>query len=121
MQKVPRLDKQTGVSHDYWNEYSFKVFDLSTFGFAEAKEDFRKYPVKRYGERFPAGEYEDVVNDRNRARVSRLDDIALSARAIPDNADFTEADFKRIINEVYTLIFDYTFYDEQGNRRPETR
>ncbi len=109
---------ETGVSAEYANEYNGKITFLSigdqdaeTVGLPSDFVNrvaalFTRYPVKKYRERFPLTEFEDVVNNKNREAVSRLDEIAEEANTrFIDPSEFTEDDFKRKINEVYTLVY----------------
>ena len=105
MEQVPQIAEETGISQDYFNEYNTKTLVLYTGGVDSVADFFRKYPIKKYEERFPSTEFFNVVNDKNRARVQRLDEIAQMVNTgFIDPTNFTEAEFKSTINEVLKLI-----------------
>lgn len=103
--EVPQVF-ETGVSHDYMNEYApvAGFFDLG--GIPELVKTLKRSPVKKYAERFSPDVYDQVVNNQNRERVARLDEIAeeVNTRYIDPN-NFTEEEFKRTINEVMCLVY----------------
>lgn len=46
--KFGQIGERTGVSHDYYNEYSAKICWLELKGLSEVVDSFKNYPVKRY-------------------------------------------------------------------------
>ena len=103
--KVPRIVGKTGVSTNYWNEYSARTSCLD-WGLSSVAESFREFPVKKYEQRFPPEKYEDVVTAQNRAGVNRLNELSdIVNRTFVDDSRFTELDFKKVINEVHNLIY----------------
>ncbi len=106
MEQAPQIWPGTGMSQDYFNEYGGKVMKLE-FGLEKVADLFRRHPVKRYEERFPATVYQDVVTPENQWRVQRLDEIAQEANArFSDVSRFTKDDFERTVTEVRCLIWD---------------
>jgi hypothetical protein len=105
MRRVPQLQEETGISADYLNEYFPKCITLELRGINKVAELVRVSPIKKYRERFPENVYDNVVNGENERRVSRLDEIAedVNKRMI-DTSRFSEKDFKRMINEVVSLV-----------------
>lgn len=115
MRRVPQIQEETGVSADYLNEYFPKCIALELRGINKVAELFRESPIRRYRERFPEDVYDNVVNGKNERRVSRLDEIAEDFnKRMVDPKMFSEKDFKRMINEVVSLV-----YGEEHARRYE--
>lgn len=105
MKEMPQIIEITGISGDYSNEYVVSFAYLETGGTDKVAETFRKYPIKKYGERFPSDIFDNVVTDQNREAVSRLDQIADTANTkFTDSSKFTELEFKIMTNEVYVLV-----------------
>ena len=117
MRDVPQIIQKTGISSDYFEEYGTKAVALAwdnasiSMGLpADRKERlaelFKGYPIKKYREHFPPTEFRGVVNDDNRAAVSRLDEIAGEANSkFIDPLKFTLDDFRGAIVEVYLLVY----------------
>lgn len=102
---VPQIVKETGVSADYYNEYWGKTSKFARGGIELVAEGFREYPIKKYEDRYPTPPFQNVVNETNRVQVLRLDEIAEDAnKRMTNPANFTEQDFKLLINEVNRLI-----------------
>lgn len=107
--EVPQINQDTGISADYWNEYFAKrcSFSFEPNSCEAVAEEIRKYPIKKYEERFPVNEFEEVINDKNRSRIKRLDELANVINSKFTNAsNFTENEFKQLINEVFRLIWN---------------
>ncbi|MDO8664245.1 MAG: hypothetical protein Q7K44_01690 [Candidatus Liptonbacteria bacterium] len=77
LQEIPQLNTSTGLSMDYRNEYTFLIGYLS-LGMDEVRNALRemKYTMKRYEERFPPETYKDVVSERNKDAVKRINELA---------------------------------------------
>jgi len=107
--KVPQINEETGISADYWNEYFTKrcSFSFESNPCEAVAKQTNIYPIKKYEERFPILKFEDVITDKNRNRVKRLDELAdLVNSKFTDASQFTEDDFKQLINEVFHLIWN---------------
>ncbi len=104
--QIPQLNSKTQVSYDYWNEYYDKVECLKELGLPALVVSFKKKPIKKYQERFPETQYDDVVTLSNKLRVTRLNELA---RIVNDNfleiTPNTEKNFKIITNKVWYLLF----------------
>ena len=102
---VPQLSAKTGISYDYINEYVSKEILIAAGERDRVAQSFRDNPIKKYEQRFSPEEYVDVVNDRNRPTVLRLDEIAETANTImTDPNNFTEGYLRKMLNEVHDLI-----------------
>ena len=107
--EVPQINEDTGISSDYWNEYFTKrcSFSFKSNSCEAVAEEIRKYPIKKYEERFSQKEYENVITDKNKFRVKRLDELAnLVNSKFTNTSNFTEYEFKQLINEVFRLIWN---------------
>ncbi|MFA6355420.1 MAG: hypothetical protein WCW65_03275 [Candidatus Paceibacterota bacterium] len=50
--------------------------------------------------------YENVVNDKNRDSIKRLDELAIQMNEIlKDSNDINEDAFRKTCNEIYSLIY----------------
>jgi len=102
-EKIPQLCKVTGVSCDYINTWcaSYCIWRDTK----RMKEVLREIPIKKYAAWFPSGEYEEVITEKNKVRVKRLDKLVdiINLRAQEDTLSLR--DFKRIINLVCRLIY----------------
>lgn len=97
---------ETGIDSDYYNEYWFRTENFIYDGLSGVAADFKRSPVKKYEERYSPTIYENVVTEQNQARVKRLNELSdLVNNTFIDVARFTEADFKRVMNEVHDLIY----------------
>ncbi len=90
--------QETGITGDYSNEFSsFLVMRPEDFA-----EELRILPtehggkvLRHYQERFPAEKFADVVNDRNREQVAKID-------ALVDEVNTKAAAGTLIFNECRT-------------------
>ncbi len=117
MREVPQINKGTGISYSYFQEYGTKVALLEMddpaekMGFPKDRKErlaelFRKYPIKKYEECFPTAEFLNVVTDKNRGAISSLDEIAGEANSrFIDSNNFTLDDFRGIAVKAYSLVY----------------
>jgi len=112
--EVPQIANKTNVSMDYMNEYIAKAGGLNK-GLNRVAEIFKQFPIKKYEERFSG--YENVITPQNSSRVKRLNELSdLANEKFVDVSNFTEHDFKKVINEVHDLIYAKgNFYQENNN------
>ncbi|MFW6026030.1 MAG: hypothetical protein ACOCRX_06775 [Candidatus Woesearchaeota archaeon] len=107
--KVPQINKRTGISADYWNEYNAKYFYYKK-GKDSIAKGVTEYPIKTYVERFPEKTYKNVITSKNKSKVQKLDSLAeIVNREFKDPSNFSKNDFKKILNKVYKLIYDNPF------------
>ena len=107
--EVPQINKKTGVSADYWNEYNAKYFYYNKWKDSIAK-GINEYPIKTYIERFPEKTYKNIITSKNKNRVQELDNLAeIVNKEFSDPSDFSKDDFKKILNKVYKLIYGNPF------------
>jgi hypothetical protein len=112
--EVPQINLKTGITSDYWNEYFSKTIILER-GLLELAEWIKKYPIKKYEERFPRESSKNLITPQNQARVKRLNELSdLVNNEFTDVSKLTELRFKKVINEFYKSIYgeDKDFYPE---------
>jgi len=105
--KVPQIAKETGVSGDYWNEFTSKdTAAHHNFGIPYLVDIIKRYPLRKYEERFSPKEYEDVITTQNSERIRRLNEIAeIINTSFSDISNFNETDFKNLIQEARILVY----------------
>ena len=104
MRKVPDIVRRTGVSQDYWTEIFQKkaLFDLEGPGFVV--DHTRTRPVRTYEQRLSPDQYADVVNDKNRNRIEKLDNLAKLANRVlskPETAHY----INNVAKAAYYVIY----------------
>jgi len=99
--------KKTGVLYVYWNEFYPKAWELKKHGLDSVADSIRKYPIKSYKERvnydFPFLE-ENIINDKNRKHILRLNNIVDELNSMTDSDDFTEKEFVILVLKAYKQI-----------------
>lgn len=107
MKELPQIIKETWISGDYWNEYwGLEVLLDCKEGVSLVTTSIRETPIKKYGERYPLTEYDNVINEKNRERISRLDEIAERVNStMTDPATFRADKLRAVLNEVNMLIY----------------
>ena len=117
MKEVPQINTSTGIGSGYFSEYNTKAVLLEMdataekMGFSKDRtarlaELCRGYPIKKYEEHFPPTEFLNVITDKNRGAVSRLDEIAGEAnKRFIDPTNFTLDDFKNVVVEVHSIVY----------------
>lgn len=109
MKEIPQIVERTGISGDYWNEYWARTLYFGMSDRSALCESFSNSPVKKYCERYPGSRYSNVVNNGNRDRIARLDELAeICNREFVTLDGFDESKFKAVINEAHELIYGET-------------
>jgi len=108
--EVPQLCEKTGISQDYWNQINALVSHYKmTRGGAERVKEFlinRKSPfyIERYEDVYLG--YDNVINDKNRESVKRLNELALLMNNIlKDPSSINENILIKACNEIRFLIY----------------
>lgn len=106
--EVPQLNPKTGVSMDYFNEINaiFGSLLSSSLGlkFIEKMSKENSIYLKKYEEVY--SEYSDVITDKNRKSIKRLDDLVGEINEILKNLKpENEAELREKCNEFYFLIY----------------
>lgn len=75
--EIPQINPETGMSEDYANEYVRLFHALEDIKYALGYDFFNKYVVslKKYIERYPIDKFVNVVTDKNRESIRRLDEL----------------------------------------------
>lgn len=106
-QEVPQLNRTTGISNDYINEYAALMGYFSLGGINEVRRMLTEtnLDMQKYEERFPPTIYKHVVNEKNRDTIRRIDELADSLNEKARNPEtLKEEDFLQICNELERLI-----------------
>jgi pyridoxine 5'-phosphate synthase PdxJ len=104
--EVPGMNPKTALSMDYCNQFNGLVSLFSDSGIEEVKSTLKSISlhVEQY-EKVYAG-CKDVVNDKNRDKVRRLDELANKMNQIlKDPNSINEEDFRKTCNELNFLIY----------------
>ncbi len=113
------LNPVTGLTPKYWElEWLSKHEFYLRKGVEGVVESFRRYPVRKYLERFNPHQYGMVFKQsgkptfyhprtgKNQWRIKSLDEIVdFSNENFKDPKTFINTEFKVVINNVYYLIF----------------
>lgn len=104
--EVPSIHSKTGVSQDYCNQINGVAGLFKNKGIDSVKDRLKKSPiyVKKYEEAYFG--CKNVVNDKNRKSIKRLDELAVQMNEILKDIDSINEDaFRKICNEMYFLIY----------------
>ena len=77
-QEVPQIHDVTGISQDYINQISGLIaFYKLKNDISAVKNRFSKYPlpIKKYEDVYLDDKYNNVVNDKNRSGILKLDEL----------------------------------------------
>lgn len=108
IKEVPQLNLKTGISMDYFNEinFIFGALTSSSLGLNFIKKILKENPIylKKYEEVYLG--YKNVVNDKNREGVKRLNELVCEINEILKNLEpENETELRKKCNEFYFLIF----------------
>lgn len=104
--EVPQINSETGISQDYSNQLNAIVTFLKSRGMDFLKNILKDNPfhMKKYEEFY--FEYKNVVNDKNRESVKKLDELVVQMNEILKDPDLINEDsFLEKCNEFYFLIY----------------
>ena len=81
LQEDLQISEETGVSQDFWNEFVpayqylqvIKKFKEKKVSFDKVEEKLSQYRMKRYEKRFSPTLYPDIINEKNREAIEKLD------------------------------------------------
>jgi hypothetical protein len=102
--EMPPLEK-TGIANDYWNEFYGVLLHRKIGGKAAVARIIREKKIKHYEERYSPNEYYDVITDKNRRRVSQLNQLADYANSKLIDPDVDDNIFDEIEEKAYRLIY----------------
>jgi hypothetical protein len=117
--ELPQIRPVTGISQDYSSKFLSGLFTFyNEFDgvdglkmLVSTSKEKDPFDIKKYTELFPPSEYENVINDKNRESVQRLDELSVKLKGILsklkslDDNNFEETAFIKTINEMYSLIY----------------
>jgi len=104
--EVPQISPETGVSNDYSNQFNGLVSAFLAKGMDFVKKLLKSIPfhMQKYEEVY--SEYKNIINDKNRDKIKRLDELAIAMNEILKDPDsINEADFRKTCNELNLLIY----------------
>lgn len=102
---MPQVSSLTGVSHDYSNEITtLRISFLEGYKEKIIKR-IKDQPVKKYQERYPENLNSDVITEKNREAINRLNELADKLNQIGLEKDFDDKQFVSVYNEMITLIY----------------
>lgn len=104
MKQMPQISEKTGVSCDYANEVSSKILCIELEP-ETAVEEIRKYPVRHYEQRFPPSVYVDVITEKNKERVQKLNEIADAVNALAAGKKPNLETIKTLLYEAMAIIY----------------
>lgn len=76
-QKIKMFDESplTGVSSDYFNVFYPWLMFLDVLSLEETAKFMREHPLEKYTERYKEEDFTDLVNDKNREAILKLDSL----------------------------------------------
>lgn len=104
--EVPQLNERTGVSYDFFNEFIALGLIFRVYGIGGVNYKINAFPLRRYEEYFYQFAGNGLVNDRNRARVARLNRLVDSMNNRASLEGLSEREFKSSMNIIHFLIYD---------------
>lgn len=107
--EVPQLSPETNISQDYFNQINAVVSFYKMRGGIERVKGFLKesstpFHMDKYEEAY--SDCKDVVNDKNRDSVNKLNKLAKTMNEMLKDIDsIDEGAFCKICNEISFLIY----------------
>lgn len=107
--EVPQISPETNISQDYFNKINAVVSLYKMKGGIEKVKGFLKesdtpFHMDKYEEAY--SDCKDVVNDKNRDSVNKLNKLAMTMNEILKDPDSIDEDiFRKKCNEISFLIY----------------
>ena len=104
--EVPQIHFKTGVSQDYVNQINGVVTAFKNRGIDFVKILLKQVPfhMEKYEEVYLG--YQNIVNDKNRDSIKKLDELAIQMNEILKDPNFIDEDIlRKTCNEIYSLIY----------------
>lgn len=105
MAPIPQVNRLTGLSHDYINEFSGRI------GFANMPHKRHRLhdfgPIKKYGEYFDPNYYPEVLNILDHPHVKTLDEIVAEMNLRLEQRDYEG--FLALYPSVHTLVYGRSY------------
>jgi len=109
-ERVLSLVSETGMLNDYCNEINGMVSTYMSGKTGEKMNDVislikkDNLKIKTYEERYP--NRAELVNDKNRESVKKLDELVEHLNKMKENPDtMNENEFRKVCNDIYLLIY----------------
>lgn len=102
----PQINEKTGVSKDFINQFAYLITLYDYKGISMVQNHLKKRPfwARKYTDVY--ANFDNVITDKNRETVARLDELMLNLESIlQDPEAIDEEAFKATINEAYSLVY----------------
>jgi len=104
--EMPQINPITGISKDYINQFAalISMYDFRGISMIKKHLEIIPFKVRSYADIY--ARYNNVVNDKNRDTIVKLDNLSFRLQDIlKDPESIDEDEFRKIINEVCFLIY----------------
>ncbi len=108
-QEIPQITSETGVSGDYFNELTMLRLNFFNGDREKILKTIKKRPIKKYQERYPVNLFKNVITEKNKDAVNRLNQLADKINQFAKDEVFNDAEFVSIYNEMTKLIYGSNF------------
>lgn len=106
MKQLPQISKKTGISQDYANEYVALIQLFNMNNISKIIDIIKNQGIKTYESRFPKEEYIHDYDNSVKRKIEALDEFAkIMNKDFSSEETFDKERFKKIINEVYEIIY----------------
>jgi hypothetical protein len=102
-QEIPQVGP-TGMSQDYINEIAGLYSFINDIGLEAAINIFDKIGIKKYLERYPVGQYENIQTEENTHLIERLDELVGELRTNFQNRTITKEKFNILYDEINSIV-----------------
>jgi len=104
--EVPQVNSEYGISKDFVNQFAYLIslYDFGQLPVVISHLKDRPFKAKKYADVY--ANFQNVVNDKNREAVARLDSLMTHLEDIlrdPDNIN--EDDFRQTVNDAYFMVY----------------
>ena len=103
--EMPKINKETGMTADYINEIGYLCTFFEQGEKGEIIKALIKNGVRKYQDRYPESEYNNVITEKNKLAVERLNELADRMNQFAKDEDFNLSEFASTYNEMTFLIF----------------
>jgi len=102
---MPQINSETGVSADYFNEFTTLRLSFLDGDKEKIIKTIKKWPIKKYQEVYPVNSFCNVITEKNKDAVNRLNQLAEKMNQFAKDEIFNDAEFVSIYNEILKLIY----------------
>lgn len=97
LRRVPQIDPRTGISADFGTQFAaLGVLRMrrerpDLFTDDEVLDELKTQQWRQYEERFPTDRYAEVITERNKVGIARLNEIVIQVKDLIASADLVES------------------------------